>query len=116
MGRKSTNGQAGEVSNSRRSWLTQQFVEALARDWEENGPQVIERLRVESPTQYAKIVADLLPKVQTESAADQFAQVTSLEALVEKLARDISDWGMADKFIALLSNRQHANGDAAPVS
>jgi len=113
MGRK-TNGKAEEMPASRRAWLTQQFVEALARDFEENGVQVIEKLRVQSPKDYARLVSDLVPKVQTTDAADQFGlrSIESLDALVEKLARDISDWGMADKFIALLSKH---NGDALAV-
>jgi hypothetical protein len=111
MGRTKQNGKAGETqsaSNSRRSWLTQQFVEALARDWEENGTQVIEQLRVKSPKDYAKIVADLLPKVQTTEAADQFGlrSLDNMDQLIAKLAADIHAWGMADRFIALLSQRQ----------
>jgi hypothetical protein len=114
MSRKQTNGKAEEMPASRRAWLTQQFVEALAKDFEENGIAVIEKLRVQSPKDYAKLVSDLVPKVQTSDAADQFnfRSVDSLDQLVEKLARDISDWGMADRFIALLSKH---NGDALAV-
>ena len=105
MGRKQTNGKAEEMPASRRAWLTQQFVEALARDFEENGIAVIEKLRTSHPKDYARLVADLVPKVQTSDAADQFnfRSVDSLDQLVEKLARDISDWGLADRFISLLN-------------
>jgi len=67
MARKS-NGKADEVqsaSPSKRAWLTQQFLEQLAADWAENGVEVIETLRKKFPTTYARIVADLLPRVQS---------------------------------------------------
>jgi hypothetical protein len=107
MGRKQ-NGKADEAQSAtanRRAWLNQRFIEALTADFETHGIGVIETLREKSPRDYAKICADLLPKVQTSDAADQFnfRSVDSLDQLVEKLARDISDWGLADRFISLLN-------------
>jgi len=116
MSRSKQNGkdEAQSATTNRRAWLNQRFIEALTADFETHGIGVIETLREKSPRDYAKICADLLPKVQTGDAADQFnfRSVDSLDQLVEKLARDISDWGMADKFIALLSKH---NGDALAV-
>jgi len=69
---------------------------------------VIKQLRLDSPKDYAKICADLLPKIQTTEAADEFGfkSLDSMEALTEKLAADICEWGLRDRFIELLSNRQ----------
>jgi hypothetical protein len=110
MGRNKTNGQTGEAQ-SRRSWLNARFIEALAADFETNGIEVIEQLRTQSPRDYARIVADLLPRVQVATEADAFGfkSLDSLEQLIEKMAADIASWGMADRFIALLSNQ---NGNA----
>ena len=110
MSRSKQNGkdEAQSATTNRRAWLNQRFIEALTTDFETHGIEVIEKLRVDSPRDYAKICADLLPKVHTTEATDEFGlrSIDSLDALIEKMAADIREWGMADRFIELLSNRQ----------
>ena len=61
-----------KTRSTARAQLTQRFVEALARDWELWGPQVLERVREESPEKYCELVAKLVPQevllAQTEHA------------------------------------------------
>ena len=45
-----------------RNRLSHSFLEALHKDFEEHGEEVIRICRVERPTEYVKIVADLMPK------------------------------------------------------
>ena len=61
-----------KTRSTARAQLTQRFVEALAKDWEIWGPQVLERVREESPEKYCELVAKLVPQevllAQTEHA------------------------------------------------
>jgi Family of unknown function (DUF5681) len=45
-----------------RNRLSEEFIEALADDFEANGIQVIETVRREKPSDYLKIVSSLIPK------------------------------------------------------
>jgi hypothetical protein len=47
---------------SPRTKLTAKFIEALQADFEQHGPEVIEKLREESPARYAEVVAKLVPQ------------------------------------------------------
>ena len=38
------------------------FIAALAEDFEKHGVEVIERVRIEKPEAYIKVIASLLPK------------------------------------------------------
>jgi hypothetical protein len=38
------------------------FIEALAEDFEKYGAEAIERVRIEKPEAYLKVIASLLPK------------------------------------------------------
>lgn len=42
--------------------IAEDFLKALAADFEANGEQVIENVRLNKPDAYLKIVADLVPK------------------------------------------------------
>lgn len=53
-----------------RSKLSEAFLSVLANDFEENGTDVIERLREESPAQYANVIAKLMPKLMELSGPD----------------------------------------------
>ena len=54
-------GQGGRRRGSRNK-LGEDFIQALADDFEKNGPAVIERVRIEKPEAYLKVIASLLPK------------------------------------------------------
>jgi hypothetical protein len=54
-------GQGGRRKGSRNK-LGEDFIQALADDFERHGAEVIERVRVEKPEAYIKVVASLLPK------------------------------------------------------
>jgi hypothetical protein len=45
-----------------RNRLGEEFLRALAEDFDRHGAEVIERVRVEQPSAYIKVVASLLPK------------------------------------------------------
>ncbi len=45
-----------------RNKLGEAFIEAMHADFEENGANVIERVRIEKPDQYLKVIASILPK------------------------------------------------------
>lgn len=58
-------GQSGNPAGrpkGTRNALTKAYLEALAADFREHGPQVIEAVRVEKPEVYMKCVAMLVPK------------------------------------------------------
>jgi hypothetical protein len=42
--------------------LGEAFIAALAEDFQKHGVEVIERVRIEKPEAYIKVVASLLPK------------------------------------------------------
>jgi hypothetical protein len=54
-------GGPGRPKGSRHR-LGEAFLKALADDFEQHGVGVIERLRIEKPEAYAKVIASLLPK------------------------------------------------------
>src|SRR5262245_53664063 len=54
-------GQGGRRRGSRNR-LGEEFLRALAEDFDRHGAEVIERVRVEKPEAYLKVVASLLPK------------------------------------------------------
>lgn len=56
------NGNAAGRPKGARNKLSEDFIRALAADFEANGVSTIEKLREENPTAYVKTVADLVPK------------------------------------------------------
>lgn len=52
---------AGRPKGSRNK-LGEVFIEAMHKDFNEHGADVIERVRVEKPDQYLKVIASILPK------------------------------------------------------
>lgn len=58
-------GQSGNPKGrpkSSRHKLAEDFIQAMQRDFEQNGPDVIAQVRVEKPDQYLKVIASILPK------------------------------------------------------
>lgn len=59
-------GQSGNPAGrpkGARSKFAQAFVEAFAKDFEEHGQAVIEKVRVEDPSTYMRTACTILPKV-----------------------------------------------------
>lgn len=52
---------AGRTKGARNK-LGEEFIEALYADFTAHGPAVIERVRLEKPDAYLKVVASLLPR------------------------------------------------------
>lgn len=98
----STKFQPGQVANPKgrpkgsRNKLGEDFIHALAADFETNGVEVIATVRAERPHEYLKVVASLLPKhvevkdvTLDELARDELAAV--LDAVrAARLAREPS--------------------------
>ncbi len=62
-------GNPGRPKGSRNK-LSEAFLRVLSDDFQENGIEVIERLRQESPAQYANVIAKLMPKLMELSGPD----------------------------------------------
>src|SRR6187397_293268 len=54
-------GNPGRPRGSRNK-LGEAFIAVLAEDFEKHGVEVIERVRIEKPESYIKVIASLLPK------------------------------------------------------
>lgn len=58
-------GQSGDPKGrpkGSRHKLGEAFIEAMHEDFQEHGKGVIEKVRVEKPDQYLKVIASILPK------------------------------------------------------
>jgi hypothetical protein len=69
-------GNPGRPKGSRNK-LGEDFIQALAADFERHGAETIERVRVQSPAAYLKVVASLLPK-------DVNLNVNNLDSLTDE--------------------------------
>jgi hypothetical protein len=54
-------GQGGRMKGSR-NLLSKAFIDALAKEFQEHGPEAIRIVRIERPHEFLKVVASLLPK------------------------------------------------------
>jgi hypothetical protein len=68
---------SGRVKGARNK-ISTQFLEALAKDFEENGKGVIEIMRVEKPVEYCKVIASILPK-EFEITENKLAEIDDSE-------------------------------------
>ena len=78
---------------SKRTKLTEEFVEALAASWEQHGDKVLDELAKTDGKAYARIVADLTPKqIEAKIETHGFDTMTSeqlTEHLIQGLVGDI---------------------------
>jgi uncharacterized protein DUF5681 len=78
-------GQSGNPAGrpkGARSKFSEALVQAFAQDFEENGAEVIKKVRSERPSEYLKIAASLVPK-QMEIEAD-ISGLTHEERVAER--------------------------------
>src|SRR5438552_8856996 len=79
---RATQWQPGQSGNPKgrergsRNKLGEQFVLDLYADWKEHGPAVIEKVRMEQPAQYLKVVAGILPRELHFKSANAFHGMT----------------------------------------
>jgi hypothetical protein len=93
---------------SKRNKLTQAFIAALEADWQEHGDAIIEKLREDSPTQYALIVAKLCP-VQAQVEISEVDLLTEkMEAMTQR-ERIAFQRGLLDEMEAELNVQERFN-------
>ena len=79
-------GQSGNPAGrpiGARNKLSEQFLQCVLADFEVNGPDAIERARLESPVQYLKLIASLLPRDLNLNVTD--ADQLSDEELIQRI-------------------------------
>ena len=74
---------------SLRDRLTVQFIQALEKDWAEHGTNIIEKMRLESPTKYAEVVSRLVVPTEQPPAPNDFSSCQSQADIAVKLLKDI---------------------------
>jgi hypothetical protein len=84
---------AGRKPGSRNR-LSEAFLNSLEADFEQHGPQVIAKVRVESPAVYLKVVANLMPaqlEARLQAQVDvhhQFSDTNSIADILETVAHE----------------------------
>ena len=66
-------GQSGNPAGrpkGARNKLSDLFIEALSKDFNEHGAETIEELRTTNPAQYCQVIARLMPKLMELSGPD----------------------------------------------
>jgi Family of unknown function (DUF5681) len=89
--------QPGQSGNPRgrprgaRSRFSERFLGEFARDFAEHGPEVIARVRAETPHYYLRIAASLIPtEMQLEiGRPGDFAALETAEEIVEKIREEM---------------------------
>lgn len=94
-GRFLTGNSGGGRPRGARNKLSEDFLEALAGDFQAHGCAVIERVREEYPHYYLKVVATLMPKhvdakVINNRSIHEFSDRELLEMIVDGGAGDLS--------------------------
>lgn len=96
---KDTRFQPGESGNSlgrplgSRNRLSEKFLDALCRDWEEHGPAVLKTVREDDPAAYLRVAASLLPKQSEVSLTSDLSHLSDeqLQAKIKLLAAKLGD-------------------------
>lgn len=74
---------------SSRNQISENFLTMFARDVEEHGESVIQRVRAENPTAYLKIWSDLLPRdVHLDVSVDFVSTLANVRSAIEALGND----------------------------
>ena len=106
--RRAAKRQPSSTSNepSSRDKLSNSFVEALEKDWAENGSAVIEAIRRENPVKYGELIARLVPMDAILPPAGPYAQAKTVRDVGRVLLREVGldEWfvtdDLADKAVA----------------
>ncbi len=69
-----------------RSKLGEAFLEQMLADFQQHGKAAIERVRLEKPDQYLKVIASILPREVNLGLDDDTADMTDAE-LLERIER-----------------------------
>jgi hypothetical protein len=82
-----TGNPAGRPKGSRNK-LGEAFIQAMYEDFQEHGPDVIEKVREEKPDQYLKVVASILPQ-QLNVRVSEFDELTEeqIDQRINAIAR-----------------------------
>jgi hypothetical protein len=65
--------------------LTSGFVEALAEDWAEHGPEVIQQIRLDNPVKYGELIARLIPMDANLAGAKDYSDCENAQDIGRKL-------------------------------
>src|SRR5215472_9928257 len=71
-----------------RDMLSESFLRAFVSDFEDNGPDVIEKLRTRNPAKYCEISARLIATNETQEGLD-FKSAKSMEDIGLKLLQSV---------------------------
>jgi SepF-like predicted cell division protein (DUF552 family) len=85
-GKAKTGGRVKGVRNK----ISQAFLEALSKDFDEHGEAAIKIMRVEKPTEYCKVIASILPK-EFEITENKLVEMddSELDAIIEFARRSL---------------------------
>src|SRR5215469_8091976 len=85
-----TTGNPGRPVGSRNR-LSEQFLSALAADWEEHGIEVLQKVREDRPADYLRVIASVLPKEMHVAAANDLEEMSDeeLDRQIRELAREL---------------------------
>src|SRR6516225_1678594 len=91
------NGSEPTLPNKRGA-LTQKFIADLEAQWRVYGPEILDKVREESPTKFAEICARLIPVQTAPAEEDSFGlkQIQSLDELKAHIVNTIREMGFAD--------------------
>lgn len=81
-------GNPGRPKGSRNK-LGEAFIADLYADWQEHGKETVERVRVEKPDAYVKVVASILPKELNIKVEDDLSD-SELDQRIRQLASALS--------------------------
>jgi hypothetical protein len=90
---------AKAIEPSLRAKLSAVFLEALERDFQENGVEVIKGLREKHLDRYAELVGRTI--AQTEPKEDTWDQTKSVQDIARKLLREVGtdEYAMSDDIV-----------------
>jgi hypothetical protein len=100
---------SGRVKGTRNK-ISQAFLEALSKDFDEHGEAAIKIMRVEKPTEYCKVIASILPK-EFEITENKLVEMddSELDAVIEFAGRSL------ERRTLSLASREGAEADGGQV-
>jgi hypothetical protein len=76
-------------SPSTRDKLSSALIEALAKDWAEHGPEVIQQIRLDNPVKYGELIARLIPMDANLPPANDYSSCQSMEDIGRRLLQQV---------------------------